>query len=112
MFHASKSGLNLSNAASTITVSTASIIPIKKWYNTIDGIPTFIGNVPAIPISIAHASAAITVANHAAIPAAGYFPTIPFNPLKVYSPTNPQTIAMFNTFAPRAVMPPSPNINA
>ena len=29
-FHASKSGLNLSNATRTITVNTASIIPMKK----------------------------------------------------------------------------------
>ena len=85
---------------------------MNKWYKTIDGIPTFAGNVPAIAISIAQASAAITVANHAATPAAGYFPIIPFNPLKVYNPTPPPMIAMFNTFAPKAVIPPSANINA
>jgi len=72
----------------------------------------FIGNVPAIPLSIAHANAAITVANHAATPAAGYFPIIPFNPLKVYNPTKPPMIAIFNTFAQNAVIPPSPKINA
>ena len=39
------------------------------WYVTIEAIPMFNGNVPAIAISIAHANAAITVANHAPIPA-------------------------------------------
>ena len=36
LFHISKSGLYFSKAIITITVKTASIIPINIWYNTIE----------------------------------------------------------------------------
>ena len=37
---------------------------------------------------------------------------LPFNALKVYNPVYPPMIAIFNTLAPSAVIPPSPNTNA
>ena len=74
--------------------------------------PKLSGKVPAIAISTAQHSAAMKVASHAPIPTATYLPTNYFNPLNVYKPTHPPTIAMFNTLAPNVEIPPSPKSNA
>ena len=96
----------------TITVRTASIIPINAWYVPIAISPGTSGKVPAIVISTAQARAAIRVASHAPIAIEGYLPIRFFNPLNVYKPTHPPIIPIFKTFNPKVVIPPSPKSNA